>query len=76
MPLMNVDLGHIHENIHEGTTRVLFIIKQVFWIITTCLYPNMISVLDITNNNSTDRDSSNSAPNISMKSFFYNIVDS
>ena len=76
MLLMNVDLGDIHEKTHKGTTRVVLIIKIVFWKMTTCLYPNMVVLFNITNNNSTDRDSSNRAPNISMKSFFYDVVDS
>ena len=29
MPLMNVDLGHIHQKTHKGTTRVIAIIKKL-----------------------------------------------
>ena len=70
------ELGHIHEKSHEGTIRVLVIIKKVFWIMTTCLYPNMIVLLDITNNNSAYRDLSSGASKRNMKSFFYDIVNS
>ena len=75
MLLLSIDLGHIHEKTHEGTTRVKVRLKIVFCKITTCLYPDMIVLLDIAYGNSGSRVSPRRARNSSMKSFFYFVVD-